>query len=205
MISTDGAERKGWADDQRPTARLLRRFYAKFLIADGCWEWAASLNDAGYGQMSVNGVPDRAHRISWHIHRGEIPDGLFVLHKCDNRRCVKPDHLFLGTHADNMRDMSRKGRHFSRTKPEALHRGDDHYSRRRPERLARGSSNGMAKHPELVRGERNPAAKLTTTQVTEAINAYANGETQTSIARRMGVTQSTISLAVLGKTWKVNR
>jgi hypothetical protein len=81
----------------------------------GCWLWLGSLNDDGYGSIIVpvnNGSWKRrgAHRISWIAHNGEIPDGLSVLHHCDNRPCINPDHLFLGTQTDNVQDMHAKGR-----------------------------------------------------------------------------------------------
>lgn len=77
---------------------------------DGCWEWTSQVNNKGYGILTGDGQIHMAHRCSWMIHKGPIPKGLFVLHKCDNRRCVNPDHLFLGTHEDNMRDMVAKKR-----------------------------------------------------------------------------------------------
>lgn len=80
-----------------------------------CWIWTGSTSE-GYGQINVGGGDGRhdwAHRVSWEIHHGPIPDGLWVLHRCDNPSCVRPDHLFLGTVADNNRDMIAKGRHRS--------------------------------------------------------------------------------------------
>jgi len=77
----------------------------------GCWEWCGSLRTDGYGQMSDrNRRSKAAHRFAWFATYGEIPEGMHVLHKCDNRICVNPAHLYLGTHADNMRDRSRRSR-----------------------------------------------------------------------------------------------
>lgn len=76
-----------------------------------CWEWPLSLNNKGYGQFQTGKGMVLAHRASWFIHHGEIPDGMCILHRCDNRRCCRPDHLFVGTKADNNADMRSKGRH----------------------------------------------------------------------------------------------
>ena len=76
----------------------------------GCLIWTGSLLSDGYGQIAVNGKMMRAHRFSWEESNGPIPEGIYVLHTCDNRVCVNPDHLFLGTQQDNMDDMVRKGR-----------------------------------------------------------------------------------------------
>lgn len=77
----------------------------------GCWMWRGSLSKStGYGKFSFLHGTYLAHRVSWMLFRGLIPEGLFILHKCDNPPCVNPDHLFLGTHAENMRDMLEKGR-----------------------------------------------------------------------------------------------
>ena len=82
----------------------------------GCWLWILKrLTDSGYGRVYFKGYNYVAHRLFYEKLVGEIPDGLKVLHKCDIRLCVNPDHLWLGTSMDNSRDMLNKGRHISRT------------------------------------------------------------------------------------------
>lgn len=90
----------------------LVRFEAKFVRdnVSQCWKWIASTFTNGYGQFNVEGRNQKAHRISYRLYRGRIPKGLSVLHKCDNKVCVNPYHLFLGSGLDNMRDMIAKGR-----------------------------------------------------------------------------------------------
>lgn len=77
---------------------------------DDCWPWHGATNTAGYGAIYENHRMVRAHRRAWENANGQIPQGLFVLHRCDNPPCCNPAHLFLGTQADNMRDMFAKGR-----------------------------------------------------------------------------------------------
>ena len=87
------------------------RFWARVLKkgSDDCWEWLGCLTGAGYGHFVINGKTIGAHRFSYQLHIGSVAD-LWVLHTCDNPKCVNPNHLFLGTQFDNMRDMVKKGR-----------------------------------------------------------------------------------------------
>lgn len=87
------------------------RFWKSVTVGDGCWTWIGVKTPGGYGRLKHQGKQIAAHRVSWMIHNGPVPDGMFVLHRCDNRPCVRPEHLFLGTKADNNIDMLDKGRH----------------------------------------------------------------------------------------------
>ena len=102
--------------------RLKQRFFAKTKLADAprpgmetpCLEWQGALDHHGYGRLSSRsgraGNPESAHRVAWEMAHGPIPDGMNVLHRCDNPPCVNVEHLFLGTMKDNTRDMMAKGR-----------------------------------------------------------------------------------------------
>jgi hypothetical protein len=105
---------------------MLQRFQAKYKIdpVSKCWNWTASKQSDGYGRFRDGGKMRKAHRVSFELHCGPIPQGeghhgTCVLHKCDNRVCVNPEHLFLGTHDDNMADKVAKGR-------QVRHRGTGH-------------------------------------------------------------------------------
>ncbi len=92
---------------------IEERFWEKVNKTETCWLWTAQLDKEGYGQFRIlcKGRRYQAHRISWRLHFGEIPEGMKACHHCDNPACVRPSHLFLGTQTHNVADMNAKGRH----------------------------------------------------------------------------------------------
>ena len=96
-------------------AQFTNRFWEKVDVGglDDCWLWKKSVRNDGYGQFCVGGRSGRtiaAHRVAYEIENSHVPDGKWVLHKCDNPSCINPKHLFIGTHKDNYDDMRKKGR-----------------------------------------------------------------------------------------------
>jgi hypothetical protein len=155
-----------------------------------CWVWRGPVNPyrGGYGVTTVLGKPAiRAHRVAYELTFGPIPEGLWVLHRCDTPPCCNPAHLFLGTHADNMADMRAKGRSAA---------GDRNGMQTHPERHARRI------HPELApKGEANPRAKLSEVSVRQIRALRAAGAPFTALAVQFGVSESAIRNAVTRKTW----
>lgn len=140
-----------------------------------CWEWTGSRDRAGYGQLTVRRQSVRAHRFAFTVQHDAVPQGLDVLHRCDNPSCVRGDHLFAGSHATNMQDMIAK------------------------ERSACGARNGRATHPEkTARGSRNARSRLTEEQVRQI---RSSSERMSDLARRYGVSHTTISAIVRGNRW----
>lgn len=137
----------------------------------GCWIWTGRLNTGGYGNATRRNVS--AHRASYTVFVGPVPEGLCVLHKCDVRSCINPDHLFVGTHKDNTHDAMRKGR----LKPPPIH---------------------LTSHP----GESNPRAKLSRVAV-DAIRRNELGLSQQKLAAKYGVSRWLIRLIIAGKRWPI--
>jgi hypothetical protein len=175
----------------------------------GCLEWQRGRRK-GYGVLRFEGQNHLAHRAAWAVANGPIPTGLCVLHKCDNPKCINPDHLFLGTIADNCHDRHAKGRdakgdnHGSHTRPDRVARGTRHGSKTMPERILRGDDHPARKKPQSrARGEQNGLAKLTRELVIEIRNRFAAGGISCGkIAKEMGLSRGTIEHVVRRATWK---
>ena len=163
------------------TEKNKRNFLRKASLTpneSGCLNWMASRNKKGYGQFAVGRKPFLSHRVAFLLHYETDPGGLQVLHRCDNPSCVNPDHLWLGTNEDNVRDRESK----CRNNPQ---RGDKNGARIHPERMPRGNNHGMSK-----------------VTAAEVIIIRGDARTLTSIAADYGVTPSLISQIKRRKTWR---
>ena len=161
----------------RTTTPVVDRVLEKIVRIpfSGCWVFMGATNDFGYGIVGTGGrgAPnDRAHRITYRHFCGEIPNGMFVCHRCDVPSCCNPDHLFLGTNQDNVRDMISKGR-----------------------------NSPPPRNPHVV-GSVHPGSKLTEDQVVHIREAYSKGVKQKDLAQQYGVAHQTISKVVNNRRFK---
>lgn len=182
-------------DTPKSTPRAKRsiadRFREKYRVdaASGCWLWSSSLRK-GYGVWALgrnsDGTARRiiAHRASYVLHHGPIPPGMCVCHKCDVRSCVNPEHLFLGTVAENNTDMRAKGRH-------------------RTPRVIEGNQRAAVILAFRQQGAGNTNAKLNWEQVQSIRARCAVGASQRRIARELGLDPRTINRIVRGEAWIV--
>lgn len=162
-----------------PTEEQLKaRFKNKIKVSDsGCWEWQGALRHDGYGKAFMPGpIEIRAHRMSYKLFVGELPLDKMVCHHCDNRKCVNPDHLFLGTHDDNMKDGVKKRRFCS---------GELRKKFNRPRK-----------------GENHPNSKLTEDKVKDIIALSRIGWSYREIAKYINANSGTVWDVVKNKTWK---
>jgi hypothetical protein len=165
----------------RKSISILDRFW-KFVDRknpDDCWIWSGGKNNKGYGRISNKEGSTLAHRVSFELFNSDIPNKLEVLHTCDNPPCVNPNHLYLGTHLENMMDMASKNR------------------------SARNNSHGTHTHPESIcKGERNGRSKLIKTQAENIRIQFSNGLSVKSLSINFNVSKRTISRIISGESWK---
>lgn len=160
------------------TGDVAERLWAKVDKTETCWLWIGCRNVSGYGHFSIRRRAFPAHRIAYELTFGPIPDGLDVCHHCDNPPCVRPDHLFLGTRADNLNDMYRKGRRSA------------------------GERHSAALRAALPRGSQHHHHKLTDDQVRIIKAESVAGVTRAALAKRFGVDRSAIVKVARGLAWK---
>lgn len=166
-----------------PPLQVVRQHRNKFYsrierTPQGCWEWKG-IKPGEYGRMWIASRIIHSHRVSYMMHHGEIPHGMFVCHRCDVSQCCNPAHLFLGSSKDNSRDMCSKGRN------------------------AEGARNGVYTHPKLIDGKIPGYVRLNDSKILNIRKAYDSGGSSISeLSRENDVSTSCISEIVKRLSWR---
>lgn len=148
------------------------RFWDKVDTSGDCWLWMGARQVSGHGVLGIRGSKlGRAHRVSYELCIGPIPPGMSVCHRCDNPPCVRPDHLFLGSQADNIADMKAKGRA------------------------------GHANYPGKNRGSKHGMSRFTETQVADMKARMRAGEPRKTIMSEYQIGDALLSMIATGKRW----
>ena len=146
-------------------------------VSSGCMEWTKNIGNNGYGVVykTTDGIRTRmtTHRLAWTVFRGPIPEGKFICHTCDNKKCINIDHLYVGTAADNGRDFAERGTHWSKIYPERLRRGASH-----------------------------TGAKLTDVTAMKIRELYAAGRGMQSLSDEFNVSLKTVMNVIHGRVWQ---
>ena len=163
--------------------KIQKRFWTKVQKSgeNDCWIWKAATDKDGYGKFKIKTTTTRANRVAYELAKGPIEDSLIILHSCDNPPCVNPNHLSIGTKADNHQDMVNKGR----------------------KKYFFGDENGARKHPErLRRGEDHAMAKLNWEQVEHIRESVRLKRfTQRQLAEKYKISPATVCLIIKNKIW----
>ena len=158
---------------RKPFSHPSLRFWDKVIITENCWVWIGNKNQFGYGLQALGKGNKRAlaHRTSYEMHKGAIPEGKHICHTCDHPWCVNPEHLFAGTRSDNMTDCVKKGRHVSNT------------------------------HPGYVTGSKNGRTKLSEEDIINIFKMRKEGALIREMAKKFGSSNSRISAILNKRNW----
>lgn len=157
----------------------ITKFWSRIKKTDSCWPWIGGTNDRGYGVVCIGNDKVYAHRFSFVLNIGRIPEFICACHSCDNPPCCNPDHLFLGTHLDNMTDAETKGR---------FKHSEEHI---RKITVA------------IPRGDHHSCSKVTGEMVRDIRNRFSDRLTPLAyISREYGLSAMSVSDILRGKTWK---
>lgn len=160
------------------TKNITERFWPQVRASGDCWVWTGCKDRDGYGVIRHEGRQWRTNRLAWFLACGPIPDGLCVLHRCDTPACVRIEHLWLGTNAENIADRNRKGR------------------------TCGGAEHSAVMRRVAARGERVKRARLTASVVREMRERRRAGESLSRLSQAFGVTTSAVCHVVAHRSWK---